>query len=239
VRPCLLAAASAARSPSPSPSSSSSLISCRGWLDGAGNHVTAGGRSIGTHLIMNDLTCTMSVRWCAQSHASVRVGRSRTCRAPRSVCLSGKPRAQRGQGPSDSRPHGLQAVKLAGFVRPAMLLWGVHEQSSMPPCENLCSQNHSTRSDQAATATASWQTFLGDDARESRRRQGRLAGSRLGLGTDRVNPRAGRASKMMGLHLQIFYGPKIHRIEFGLDRPVKELGCRHARVDDQGSARGS
>jgi len=123
-QPGLLAAASAARSPSPSPSSSSSLISCRGWLDGAGNHVTAGGRSIGTHLIMNDLTCTMSVRWCAQSHASVRVGRSRTCRAPRSVCLSGKPRAQRGQGPSDSRPHGLQAVKLAGFVRPAMLLWG-------------------------------------------------------------------------------------------------------------------
>jgi len=61
----------------------------------------------------------------------------------------------------------------------------------------------------------------------------------LGLGTDRVNPRAGRASKIMGLHLQIFYGPKIHRIEFGLDRPVKELGCRHARVDDQGSARGS
>ena len=63
--------------------------------------------------------------------------------------------------------------------------------------------------------------------------------AQLGLGTDRVNPRAGRASKIMGLHLQIFYGPKIHRIEFGLDRPVKELGCRHARVDDQGSARGS
>ena len=41
----------------------------------------------------------------------------------------------------------------------------------------------------------------------------------LGLGTDRVNPRAGRASKIVGLHLQIFYGTKTHRIEFGLDRP--------------------
>ena len=59
----------------------------------------------------------------------------------------------------------------------------------------------------------------------------------VGLGTDRVNPRAGRASKIVSLHLQFFYGPKTHRIEFGLDCSVKELGCRHARVDDQGSAR--